>query len=448
MTITACCWWLAFSLLAAPVLANELTERLAALEDRPQLNLELFRQQLLELKPLLATADEQSHRRWRRQWCWSQPETEVDAAIAFASEQLARAEAAGDQAAAVDFHLCRGWFLQLALRPDEARAAFDHALAQAIAHKLPRAIADARYLRGDLLAYNGEVGSGIIELQQAYQQYHELGLEAWANYSLANLANSYRRMGDYQQALNELNQLVAHYQLADDGGILPSLLLQRGQLLADMGRYQEAFAELNVARQSYARAGDHLGIVLADANIGRALLLMERYPEALEILGRARASYPNPELLEWGLIRLFEGEALLGQGLDGLALQAFADAEKLIRADNNPRLLVILLAGQAKAQAGLKEFAKAYQLSQEQIALEQQLRQWQQNQQLSRMRLEFEQARRKQETAKLLAERDAERERLVNLERISALQYTTLLLSSLLLLVALIWVRRHWWRRD
>lgn len=441
-------WWLLLCLLASSVLANTLDEHLLLLENRPQLNLEQFHQQLLAIKPQLLSADEQSNRRWRRLWCWSLPESAPDAAIAFASEQQARAEAVGDLAAVVDFQLCRGRFLQLAQRADDALVVVDQALAQAEEHKLPRAIADARYWRGELLASNAEVGYGIIELQEAYRQYHQQGLDDWAHFVLAKLANNYRRMGAYQQALDELNPLIEKHKLADDLSLLPSLLLLRGQLLADMGRQQEAFVELTAARQSYARSGDHQGIVVVDAHIGRALSRLQRYGEARQILARARANISNPAQLEWAMIRLFEGEALLGHGQPVLALEAFADAETLIRADNQPQLLVMLLSGQANAYAALKNFSKAYQLSQEQIEQGKQLRQWQQDQQLNQMRMEFEQARRQQEIAKLMAERDAERERRASLEQISTLQYTTLLFSSLLLLVALIWASRRWKRRD
>ena len=419
-----------------------LNERLQVIEDGLLSDAAVIASELNDIAAQLP-ADSPLLWRLRRLQCWYQDTADLGAALDYATELQQAAEQAGELAAAIDFRLCHGQFLSDQGNTQAALAGFSDALldAETLGHR--RLEVDARALRGDLLVVIGRLGEGLVELQRAYNDYQQLGLEHWAQYTLESLADLYRRMGEFEQAMAYYQQLQTLSKARGDRVGYMAQAVQIGYLLDDMGRHEEALALFRDIRQFHQQRNDSGGVVVADANIGEALIGLGRYQQALESLALARQhghALPLGRLMTQGHL---EGLALAGLGQHEAALRGYDEAEPLIRDASSHRNLALLFKARAESLMALGRHAEANRALLEHIRVHELLDEWRQEQQASRLRVEFDLNRREAETAALKAEQKLQQERVVALEERRKLQWALITLSAVLFVAATVLAWRH-----
>lgn len=429
---------LATSAMALP----SLEQRLQALEDGMVSERSVIDAELAAISQQL---DADSPLRWRLQrlQCWYLDNSEPQAAQAFAEQQRQAAALAGELQAAIDFRLCYGQFVSDQGGYQRALEIFSEALLEAEAMAEPRLAADARSLRGDHLVAIGRLGEGLVELQRAYNGYQALGLEHWAAYTLESLASLYRRMGEFDQAMDYYRQLQALSSARGDRVSYMAQAIQIGYLLDDMGRHQEALALFRDVRQFHQQRQEADGVAIAEANIGMTLTALGRYQEALAALALARQqsrALPQGRLAIQGYL---EGVALAGLGQHEAALRGYDEAEPLIRDASNNRYLALLHKARAESLMALGRHAEANAALLAHIVVHEQLDEWRQEQQASRLRVEFDLNRREAETAALKAEQQLQQERLAALEQRRQLQGALMVVGGLLFAVVAVLAWRH-----
>lgn len=437
--------WLVLLLLAAAMgvqAAPSVDERLAAIEDGKVSERAVID---AEIAAIARQLPPDSPLRWRLQrlQCWYQDTADLDAALSHAVQQRQAAEQAAELDAAIDFRLCHGQFLSDQEDNQAALAEFSEALleAEALGHR--RLEADARSLRGDHLVAIGRLGEGLVELQRAYDLYRQLGLDIWADYTLESLASLYRRMGEFEQAMDYYQQLQALSKARGDQISAMAQSLQIGFVLDDMGRHEEALALFRDVRQFHQQRQETDGVAIAEANIGMTLTALGRYQEALAALALARQqsrALPQGRLAIQGYL---EGVALAGLGQHEAALRGYDEAEPLIRDASNNRYLALLHKARAESLMALGRHAEANAELLAHIAVHEQLDEWRQEQQASRLRVEFDLNRREAETAALKAEQQLQQERLAALEQRRQLQGALMVVGGLLFAVVAGLAWRH-----
>lgn len=437
--------WLALLLLAVALGAQAVPsadERIRAIEDGQLSESTLIAAELADIARQLP-ADSPLRWRLRRLQCWYQDTADLAAALSYASQQRQAAEQAGELDAAIDFRLCHGQFLSDQGDTQAALAEFSEALLEAEALGNRRLETDARSLRGDHLVTIGRLGEGLVELQRAYDLYRQLGLDIWADYTLESLASLYRRMGEFDQAMEYYQQLQALSSARGDRVSFMAQALQIGFLLDDMGRHEEALARFREVLQFHQQRNDLGSQALAEANIGVSLIALGRYPEALTSLALARQHSDALPLGQLAVQGYLEGLALAGLGQHEAALRGYDEAEPLIRDASNNRYLALLLEARAQSLMALGRHAEANAALLEHIRVHEQLDEWRQEQQASRLRVEFDLNRREAETAALKAEQQLQQERLDALEERRKLQWALISLGALLFVAAAMLAWRH-----
>ncbi|MBI2381686.1 MAG: diguanylate cyclase [Gammaproteobacteria bacterium] len=396
---------------------------------------------LAELKAIeqqIPKGDQASWRRWRRLWCWNGQDDGSESAVLYANEQLAEARRAGDKAAEVDFLLCRGYYHEAAGDKKQGEDDYSTALKLAEQYQQTRLLADAYSLRGMSESQTGRLAEGLRDLQTAQRIYEMLQLHYWSRDNLANIANTYRRLGDVEKALEYYNQLRQIHETEKDYLAVGSILSLSADALEDLGRYEEALATYRLAAEyrrkgglSETEAPSHLGL-------GSALLHLGRHAEALKSLAAARADaekLKNPGGI--GLVDLFEGQALAGLGRHEEALARFAAAEPHFRKSELTRYLAWLqqarrdvLAAQGRWQAAYEE-GLAFQQTHE--ALDRLLREHES----SRLRIEFDTERKETENKQLQMEKALKEREVVALDEARRWQWGVIALASILLVILL-----------
>lgn len=286
--------------------------------------------------------------------CWALPAentSDYSAAITFASQQLQQARARQDGLVEIALLNCRGWHSQLLGEMTHARRDYDASFTLAEAAGAQRLMADALSYRGNMQAYQGQLAAGLKDQLIAHDIYERLGLEAWRLHQLGEIANTYRRMGVFDRALEYFKELERAYQQQGDEENLNDIRSQLGILYSDTGRHTEALALFEEAAHYFKRNGWGMDEAWALTEVAHSQLKLGRVDEALVNLQQAETLLSRKQETDTATLgqwRLVMGLAEEAHGRLNRALYFLAVAEPIFIQEHNQRFLATIYRVQAR----------------------------------------------------------------------------------------------------
>lgn len=291
-------------------------------------------------------------------------DNDADAAVRVADAGLAAtAGANGSQARAASLRLraCRAGALIEAGRADEGLGEIDEVLRQSSSSPPDAANALARLERGVYRSRTGMLEDGQADLLAACAALAQLELARDKDLCLGHLANHYKRVGDGDEALRLLEELVD--QARRRGALVDESVYLFG--IAQVWHDRKAWAQ---ARDFYERAErvsavlhDDAGVSYAEAGIGGVLLDMGHAAEARAHLEGALRMLPENEDPKQAIrTRLKLAQIDIALGETARAATALAELEQPILGFRDDVLRAAWLRADTQLQASRRNWEQAY----------------------------------------------------------------------------------------
>lgn len=434
--------------------APTVEQLIAELEKTPNPSQPVVDRQLALLDKLLPQGDSPLRRHYWRIYCKEHDFVgQLEKGLAYAEQYLAKAQELGDSVSATDLRICRGSFYQALSKPSMAMGDYEQAVMEARAESNPRVLADALFSRGDLRSEQGDLANGITDLLESQRLYERLGLPYWARQNLLAIADAYRRVGDFDHAVDYYQQILQQMGGDTDLFMLANVYLGIGYTRQSQHRFLEALDSFNKSLDVYKRlppeevdAKKRLS-ALVKVNVADVYADFHNYDEALRIINEISPNIDrNRDALEWSLMTLAEARALTGKHHYAIALSRFNAAEPVIVKQDNPRYLAMLQEARASAYAAMGDFHAAFQELSQYNATHQRLDELAKENISLRMRIEFDSQRKEVDNRRLLAEREYKDKELEALQKARSWQIGVIFLGAVLLLLVAVLAWRQIWR--
>jgi diguanylate cyclase (GGDEF)-like protein len=329
---------------------------------------------------------------------------------------------------------CRGETLQSAGDIEQAKTAFDEAIAVATAANDEQMLADALFKRGYVHALQGEYASGMSDVRRSQELFERIHMPQHALTVLNTIATIYNKMGDYPQAAKIYER--ARSQQHDAG-----LRRDEAVTLYNLGRARQKLGQWDAARASFSGCR----VLSHEINFSRG--------EAYGLLGLASVDNANgdpsgalrllaqegklqPEIPDARLnaqIQLARGTALGTLQRNSEALAALGLSVASFKQANSLEELGTTYGELATVEAQMGDWQTAYKYRSEAQATSETLLHNQLDQRFATLKVEFDTATKEKENMLLVRQNAATEAELVQERRASALQTAVILLSLLLL---------------
>ena len=336
---------------------------------------------------------------------------------------------------------CRGETLQSAGDIEQAKTAFDEAIAVATAANDEQLLADALFKRGYVHALQGEYASGMSDVRRSQELFERIHMPQHALTVLNTIATIYNKMGDYPQAAQIYER--ARSQQHDAG-----LRRDEAVTLYNLGRARQKLGQWDAARASFSGCR----VLSHEINFARG--------EAYGLLGLASVDNANgdpsgalrllaqegPEIPDARLnaqIQLARGTALGTLQRNSEALAALGLSMASFKQANSLEELGTTYGELATVEAQMGDWQTAYKYRSEAQATSETLLHNQLDQRFATLKVEFDTATKEKENMLLVRQNAATEAELVQERRASALQTAVILLSLLLLVLLTVLVLRQ-----
>jgi diguanylate cyclase (GGDEF)-like protein len=329
---------------------------------------------------------------------------------------------------------CRGETLQSAGDIEQAKTAFDEAIAVATAANDEQMLADALFKRGYVHALQGEYASGMSDVRRSQELFERIHMPQHALTVLNTIATIYNKMGDYQQAAQIYER--ARSQQHDAG-----LRRDEAVTLYNLGRARQKLGQWEAARAGFSGCR----VLSHEINFARG--------EAYGLLGLASVANANgdpsgalrflaqegelqPEIPDARLnaqIQLVRGTALGTLQRNSEALAALDLSAASFKQANSLEELGTTYGQLATVEAQMGDWQTAYKYRSEAQTTSEKLLHNQLDQRFATLKVEFDTATKEKENLLLVRQNAATEAELVQERRASTLQTAVILLSLLLL---------------
>lgn len=399
---------------------------------------------LSQLKQQLPPNDEPRLRRYQREACAIEFAEDPKAGIAYAERFIADPAYAADHLTLSYFYLCRASFL--AVTSDTARQEADLSQALALANSSEDALAQANVLsaQADFHSTRGEHAEALIRLFKAFELYQKSGNRLGVGLSLENIAAAFRRMAEYDKALEYLETSEREYIAPNDSYRQAFVLLQKAFIFAEMGKTPQARAVLQQVQKIYQDIDDQRYAVAVAIELLWVSNLEQKFTQSLELIAAIEQQIrhiqaKDPDFLPYNntLYQLYQAEALAETGQSAQAAVKFAGADTLLAQEKNPRYMLMLRQAWSRAEAKAGQFERAYQLQTEAVALQEQLNSQAKLQREALLKFQFDSELQSQKNSQLQAENRLTGQQLAVLEAAQRWQYIAIGLFVVLALIAL-----------
>lgn len=399
---------------------------------------------LSQLKQQLPPNDEPRLRRYQREACAIEFAEDPKAGIAYAERFISNPAYASDHLTLSYFYLCRASFL--AITGDIARQEVDLSQALALANSSEDALAQANVLsaQADLHSTRGEHAESLIRLFKAYELFQKTANRQGIGLSLENIATSFRRMTEYEKALEYLETSEREYIAPNDSYRQAFVLLQKAFIFAEMGKTPQARAVLQQVQKIYQDIDDQRYAVAVAIELLWVSNLEQKFTQSLELIAAIeqqirRIQAKDPDFLPYNntLYQLYQAEALAETSQPAQAAVKFAAADALLAQQKNPRYLLMLRQSWSRAEAKAGRFERAYQLLTEAVALQEQLNSQAKQQREALLKFQFDSELQSQKNSQLQAENRLSGQQVAMLEAAQRWQYIAIGLFVVLALIAL-----------
>ena len=292
----------------------------------------------------------------------------------------------------------------------------------------------------------GQHADALMLLFRAYEFYSKIGHIAGINLTLESIATAYRRMGEFDKALEYLSVSERDYAQPNDKSRTAYILQQKAFVYAELGNTAGARQLLIEVHQIYSGLGEQsyaLGVLVDRMWV---INLEQKYAESLELAGKIdaqiaafRQQNPDFSLYNEELFFLLKAEALAETGQHASAAPLFEKAEVLLKQEDNPRYMLRLQRAWARAQAKNNQFESAYQHLTLAESIEEQLNSQLKQQREALLRYQFDSELQSRKNDQLVAENLLSEQQVATLESAQRWQYIAIALFVVLALIALLY---------
>ncbi|MGL4615644.1 MAG: diguanylate cyclase [Shewanella sp.] len=394
--------------------------------------------ELAHLTQLVSNDDTNRTEKLQQLQCWHQAAsnaTEISQALQNATLQLNTTAITASASHILNLTLCQAWFFRLNGDIEQAMAGFDNSVKLAYEQEDLKLIADSHSLRGALYSFVGDFPAALNDLIAAQDLYESLELTVWATINLIDIAASYRRSGDPENALKYSEKLKQVY--LSNGDMLLAMLVyaETALTLEEMGEYQQALEHLLMSHDYYKENNLDNSAAVTSINIAANLLKLDRQAEAEHYLQQAAMVITPGDKTNYSFMKLFIAEYHYKQEQYDEALNQLEEAEKIFDLIKNDRGLMLAFQLKSNIFAAIENWQLAYLTSLQRIDLIKKLNLHGQSAQVSEMRVKFNTQRIEMENRRLIELQHLKEQELALLSKNKWLQYQILLLTSLFLVL-------------
>lgn len=403
--------------------------------------IDAFRQQLKNAVP----ADDPARvLRLNRELCFSDFLDKPEQGIVFANKFIGELEQKSDALNASHFYLCRSQHFGSQNRRNEQER--DLAQALALAEQSEDLLSQALMLSGNAEMYSsrGQHADSLVLLFKAHDLYKKLGHRYGIGFSVENIATAFRRMGEYEKAIEYLELSEKEFAAPGDQYRLGFLLQQKAFVYGELGKPDIAKQLFNRVRQIYQQIDEPTFVTATDVDLMWIANMEHRYGDSLELADKVSAQLAQfqqqgegQQVVNQGLFQLYRAEALAGTGKLAQSLQQFEQAYQIIESLNNPRYMLWLKRAWSTTLADAGMHQQAYQRLLEANQLQEALNSQAKQQRESLLRYQFDTALQDEKNNQLKAENQLSAQQVAVLESAQRWQYIAIGLFIVLALIAL-----------
>lgn len=397
-----------------------------------------------QLQSYLPPGDAQRELRLQRELCGSNYPDDPKAGIKFANQFIQQAALQQQPLTLSHFYLCRAGHYGNSNQLAEQEADLTQAVALAKRSEDKLTLAMALSARADMHSFRGEYADSLVALFEAHQLYKALSHRYGIGYTVENIGTSFRRMGEYDKAIEYLELSENEFTAPGDSYRLGFLLQQKAFVYGEQGKTVDAKQLLERVRKLYQQIGESAFVTAIDIDLLWVANLEQRYSQSVELaaqilpqLAQLAQKPGGAQVVNQGLFYLYYAEALSATGQAAAAQQMFLQAEAELLAINSPRYLLWLQRAWSAAQARAGDYAEAYQRLVAANKLQEQLNNQAKQQRESLLRYQFDSALQAEKNQQLTLENKLSLQQVQTLESAQRWQYIAIGLFILLALIAL-----------
>lgn len=399
---------------------------------------------LQQLRQQLPAADEARARRLAREACPIEYLTDPRAGVSFAESYITAPSLANDHLTLSYFYQCRASYL--VVLGETARQQEDLNQALALANSSEDALAQATVLStlADVYSIRGEHAEALVRLFKAYDLFQQVNNRQGTGLTLENIAAAFRRMAEFDKAIEYLETSEREFIAPNDSYRKAFVLQQKAFVYGEMGKTPQARMLMQQVRQIYLDVGDTRYAVATLIDLLWISNLEQKYAESMELISQIeqesaqlRLQDPAFRPFNYEIYQLYQAEALAEYGQLSQGLAKFAEAARILDAEQNPRYLLLLNQAWARAAAKAGHYAQAYQRLQVASQLQDKLNSQAKQQRESLLRYQFDTEQQARNNSRLQAENRLTGQQLAVLEAAQRWQYTAIALFVVLALIAL-----------
>jgi diguanylate cyclase (GGDEF)-like protein len=397
-----------------------------------------------QLKNVVPTNDPARLLRLDRELCLSDYQDKPEQGIVFASKFISELEKQQDALNTSHFYLCRALHYGSQNRRNEQEQDLTKALD--LANQSEDLLSQALMLSGnaDMYSARGQYADSLVLLFKAHDLYKKLGHRYGVGFSVENIATAFRRMGEYEKAIEYLELSEKEFAAPGDQYRLGFLLQQKAFIYGELGKPDIAKQLFKRVRQIYQQIDEPTFVTATDVDLMWIANMEQRYGDSLELADKISAQLAlyqqkgqGQQVVNQGLFQLYRAEALAGNGRMAESLQQFEQAYQMIGALNNPRYMLWLKRAWSKTLADAGMHHQAYQQLLEANQLQDTLNSQTKQQRESLLRYQFDTALQDEKNNQLKAENQLSAQQVAVLESAQRWQYIAIGLFIVLALIAL-----------
>jgi diguanylate cyclase (GGDEF)-like protein len=399
---------------------------------------------LQQLKQQLPPNDEKRLRRYQREVCTIEFHADPRAGIAYADSFISDPAYTADHLTLSYFYQCRAYYRSFLGESAQQQADLTQALA--LANSSEDALAQANVLsaQADLHSTRGEHAEALIRLFRAYELFQQAANRQGIGLSLENIATAFRRMSEYDKAIEYLETSEREYIAPNDSYRQAFVLLQKAFIYAEMGKTPQARELLQQVQKIYQDIGEQRYVVGVMIEMLWVSNLEQKFEQSMELITKIEqhideVQQKDPAFRPYNhtLYQLYQAEAFAEDGQLELALTKFAEAEALLSEQQNPRYMLMLRQAWSRTEAKAGHYDKAYKLLIQAVELQEQLNSQAKQQREALLKFQFDSELQSQKNSQLQAENRLSGQQVAVLEAAQRWQYIAIGHFVVLALIAL-----------
>ncbi|MFN6970439.1 MAG: diguanylate cyclase [Rheinheimera sp.] len=397
-----------------------------------------------QLKAALPANDPARLLRLNRELCSAEYLDTPEQGVAFANQFIAELEAAQEVLNLSHFYLCRALHYASQNRSKEQERDLTKALQLAEVSEDTLTQAQMLSYKAQMHSDRGQQADSLVLQFKAHELYKKLGHRDGIGLSVENIATAFRRMGEYEKAIEYLELSEKEFAAPGDQYRLGFLLQQKAFIYGELNKPDIAKQLFNRVRQIYQQMGEPTFVTATDIDLMWIANMEQRYGDSLELAAKVVAQLQafekqgeGQQVVNQGLFYLYWAEAFAGSGKLTESLQQFERAHQLISDLNNPRYLFWVLRAWSKTLHDAGMHQQAYQRLVEANQIQADLNSQAKQQRESLLRYQFDTALQDEKNNQLTAENKLSAQQVKVLESAQRWQYIAIGLFVILALIAL-----------